>query len=76
MQEVAFELEIHDQPDVLVRIIQIMHRRGGHIRQLQIDPGEPWALAKVIVNGIANPEQITLALEKLIDVHHVEVVTK
>jgi acetolactate synthase small subunit len=75
MNEQTFNIEIHDQPDVLVRIIQIIHRRGGHIRSLQIETEAPWSKAHVIARGISNPSQIAKSLEKLIDVRRVHVIT-
>lgn len=65
-------LAIHDQPDALVRIIQVIHRRGGHVRSLRITPGHPWATMRITVQGITNPERMIASLEKLVDVHDVQ----
>jgi acetolactate synthase regulatory subunit len=75
MSEQTFLLEIHDQPDVLVRIMQVIHRRGGHIRYLKVEPERPWAKVNLQVEYLDNPSQITRSLEKLVDVHRAHLVT-
>ena len=75
MKEQILELEIHDQPDVLVRIIQVIHRRGGHMRELKIKPGRPWAELHATVQGVDNPTQVARSLEKLFDVRRARFTT-
>lgn len=75
MSEYVFSLEIHDQPDVLVRIMQAIHRRGGCIRSLRIEPQQPWAKMHIRVQGVNNPDQIARTLEKLVDARRVRTVT-
>lgn len=74
MKQQTFTLDILDQPDVLVRIMQIIHRRGGHVRTLRVDPEQPWAKVQIVVQGVDNPNHIAHALEKLVDVRRVNIV--
>lgn len=69
-------LEIRDQPDVLVRIIQVIHRRGGRIRSLQVATGAPWAAVHISAEDMENPLQVTRSLEKLVDVHSARFITE
>jgi acetolactate synthase regulatory subunit len=71
----TFNLEIHDEPDVLVRIMQIIHRRGGRIRLLRVEPGRPWAEVHISADQVETPTQIAKSLEKLVDVRRVHIVT-
>lgn len=64
----TYTLDIRDEPDVLVRIIQIMHRQGGHIRSLTVETGGRWAHVHIAVEGITKPGLVTQKLEKLVDV--------
>lgn len=75
MKEQTLELEIHDQPDVLVRIVEIVHRRGGHVRELKITPGKPWAEMRATVQGVDNLTQTARSLEKLFDVRRARFTT-
>jgi acetolactate synthase regulatory subunit len=76
MGTLTFEMEIHDQPDVLVRIMETMHRQGGHVRSLQVDPGTPWATTRVTVQELANYGLVSQKLEKLIDVRRVRILSQ
>jgi acetolactate synthase regulatory subunit len=74
MSKLTFRLEAQDEPDVLVRIIQVIHRRGGHIRSLQVEPDQPWAIVRISAEGIKDANQIALSLEKLVAVHRAQIV--
>jgi acetolactate synthase regulatory subunit len=76
MDELTFEVEIRDQPDVLVRIMQTIHRQGGHVRSLQVEPGARWASVHITAQGLTNYNLVIQKLAKLIDVRRVRLVTK
>ncbi len=75
MSDVKFELDVQDMPDVIPRIVQTIHRRGGSVRSWVIAEGNPWAKVKITARGIENPGAIASNLEKLIDVHRVQIVS-
>jgi acetolactate synthase regulatory subunit len=75
MKEQLLLLEAHDQPDMLVRVIQTIHRRGGHVRDIKIVPADSWAEVRIILEDVDNPQQVARSLEKLIDVRSAHFVT-
>lgn len=74
MKEVVFDLEVHDVPDILPRIIQTIHRRGGSVRSWSITMEKPWARARISVHGVDNPNAMIRNLEKLVDVRRVHAI--
>lgn len=72
MRDQSFSLEVRNQPDVLVRVVQIIQRRGWCVREIKITPGQLWAQMDITTQGINNLEQVARSLEKLVDVHRAQ----
>jgi acetolactate synthase-1/3 small subunit len=71
----SLRLEVRDQPGVLVRVAQVFARRGCNISAVHVEhpAGSPWSHMHITATQIARIDQITAQLEKLVDVHRVEV---
>jgi acetolactate synthase small subunit len=71
----TFTLEARDVPGVLVRITQVFARRGCNIQSLHVrsEKQGPWAVIDIDAYDVPRPEQIQYQLEKLVDVHSVDV---
>ena len=68
-------LTVRDVPGMLVRVAQVFARRGCNIRSLHVEPQEEtrWSLMTIEVREVAQIDQITRQLEKLVDVQRVSV---
>jgi acetolactate synthase-1/3 small subunit len=71
----TFTIKARDVPGVLVRMTQVFARRGCNIQSLHVRPEKdgPWAVIDVDAYDVPRPEQIQYQLEKLVDVHMVDV---
>jgi acetolactate synthase regulatory subunit len=67
-----FLIEARDCPDVLVRITQALHRRGGHVRSLYVEPRDaPWSYVHLHAFDVERLDLVVKHLEKLVDVRQV-----
>lgn len=77
MQNIDYklEMEVRNQPGVLVRIAHVFARRGCNIRSLHVEPhdDETWSTMTIVVRNVSHVEQIVSQLQKLIDVSSVKV---
>lgn len=71
----TFTLEARDVPGMLVRITQVFARRGCNIQSLNVRPEKdgPWAIIDIDAYDVPRPDQIQYQLEKLVDIHSVDV---
>lgn len=73
----TFTLETRDVPGMLVRMTQVFARRGCNIKSLNVRPykKDTWSVIDIDAYDVLRPDQIQHQLEKLVDVHSVEVHT-
>lgn len=71
----TFTLRARDVPGMLVRITQVFARRGCNIQSLNVRPDKDgaWSVIDVDAYDVPRPDQIQYQLEKLVDIHSVEV---
>lgn len=72
---ITFDLRVRDIPGVLVRIAHVFARRGFNIRSLRVEPiaDTHWSKMTIVTTDAPQVSQITLQLEKLVDVDTVKV---
>ena len=72
--ECTIEMEVRNQPGVLVRVAHVFARRGCNIRSLHVEPhtDEQWSTMTIVVLSVPQIEQISQQLQKLVDVANVK----
>jgi acetolactate synthase small subunit len=64
-----FTLTVRSVPDLLTRVVHTFARRGCVIQNIEVEPsGAESATMTIVANNISSAEQISLQLEKLVDV--------